>query len=109
MLSRRIFLTAALLAVFCAPNSPVVAAESNATVMKVGEMCGGCVKKITARLTQLPEVAGVTCDIAKKSVTVSAKEGVVSARALWEAMDEIGKTPKQLVDATGTYTSKPQN
>lgn len=88
---------------------PVVeAVEPVPTVMTVGEMCGGCVKKITARLTQMPEVADVMCDLAAKSVTVTPKAGGVSARALWEAMDEIGKTPVKLVDATSEYTEKPQ-
>ncbi len=31
------------------------------------------------------------------------------AKALWEAMAEIGKTPTKLVDASGTHTSPPQN
>jgi len=89
---------------------PVVeAAEPAPTVMTVSEMCGGCVKKISARLAQMPEVADVTCDVAAKSVTVTLKAGGVSARTLWEAMDEIGKTPVKLVDGSGTYTEKPQN
>ncbi|MBN8624743.1 MAG: cation transporter [Planctomycetes bacterium] len=77
--------------------------------MDVGEMCGGCVKKITARLSQMPEVAAVKCDIARKTVTVTPKSDGISSRVLWDAMNEIGKTPKKLVDATGTYTAQPQN
>jgi len=85
------------------------AAESVRTVITVAEMCGGCVKKISARLTELSNVADVKCDVATKTVTVTPKSAGISARVLWEAMDEIGKEPKQLVDATGTHTTKPQN
>ncbi|MBN8624851.1 MAG: heavy-metal-associated domain-containing protein [Planctomycetes bacterium] len=109
MISRRLVLAAAMATLFGTTVSSATAAERNVTVMNVGEMCSGCVKKITARLTQLPEVAGVKCDIAKKTVAVTPKSGTLSARALWEAMDEIGKSPKRLVDATGTYTAKPAN
>lgn len=90
--------------------SPVVAAEPpSPVVMSVGEMCGGCVKKITARLSKMPEIATIQCSVAKKSVTVTPKAGGVSSKALWEAMVEIGKTPTKLVDASGAYTSAPQN
>ncbi len=109
MISRRLFASAMLAFAVCISGSLASAAESTATVMDVGEMCGGCVKKITARLSQMPEVASMNCDIAKKTVTVTPKSAGISARALWDAMDEIGKTPKKLVDATGTYTQQPQN
>lgn len=90
-------------------TSSAVAAEPASVVMNVGEMCGGCVKKITARLSKMPEVATIQCSIPKKSVTVTPKAGGVSSKALWEAMAEIGKTPTKLVDASGTHTSPPQN
>ena len=80
-----------------------------ATVMTVGEMCGGCVKKITTRLEKMPGVATIECDIAKKSVTVTPAAGKdVTALALWDAMAEIGKTPKKMVGPTGTFTERPK-
>lgn len=96
-------------AILLSSPSSAVAAEPATVVMNVGEMCGGCVKKITARLSKMPEVATIQCSIPKKSVTVVPKAGGVSSKAIWEAMAEIGKTPTKLVDATGTYTQKPQN
>lgn len=90
-------------------TSSAIAEEPAPIVMNVGEMCGGCVKKITARLSKMPEVATIQCRIPKKSVTVTPKAGGVSSKALWEAMVEIGKTPTKLVDASGTHTSPPQN
>jgi copper chaperone CopZ len=78
------------------------------TVMEVGEMCGGCVKKITTRLETMPGVAKIECSIEKKTVTVSpAAEKGFTAVALWDAMAEIGKTPKKMVSPTGTFTERP--
>lgn len=85
------------------------AAPSQNTVITVGEMCGGCVKSITARLNKLPDIAAVQCDIKTKTVTVVPRDGKsLSPRTLWEAMAEIGKTPKKLVAPAGSFTSKPQ-
>ncbi|MBL9081749.1 MAG: cation transporter [Planctomycetales bacterium] len=94
---------------FFIADASLSAAEPASTVITVGEMCGGCVKKISARLSELSNVADVKCDPVKKTVTVTPKPVGISARVLWEAMDEIGKSPKLLVDAIGTYTTKPQN
>ena len=77
------------------------------TVVTFGEMCGGCVKRINARLTTMPEIAGVKCDVATKSATVTPGTSGVSPRVLWEALEEIGKTPVKLVGPTGTFTTKP--
>ena len=86
------------------------AAESTVTTITVGEMCGGCVKVITAKLQPMPDVAKVQCDVKTKRVYVLPAQGrVLSPRVLWEAMDEIGKTPTKLAGPSGTFTSKPQN
>ena len=80
------------------------------TTMTVGEMCGGCVTSITAKLKPMPGVADVACDIPKKTVTVTPAAGkTLSPRALWEAMEAIGKTPKSLVGPNGKFESKPKN
>jgi periplasmic mercuric ion binding protein len=84
-------------------------AKSQSTVMTVGEMCGGCVTKITAKLKPMPEVGQVTCDIPTKTVTVTPAAGkTISPKTLWEAMDSIGKAPKSLTGPSGTYKSKPK-
>lgn len=86
------------------------AAEKPAVmVVTVGEMCGGCVKKITAKLQPLPEVADVKCNIAAKTVAVTPSAQGLSPRKLWEAMAAVGKTPKKLVTPEGTFTEKPRN
>lgn len=80
------------------------------TVMTVGEMCGGCVKKIEKTLKPMKGVAGVRCDIKSKTVTVTPKSRVVlSPKTLWEAMAEIGKSPTKLVGPGGTFTEKPKS
>jgi len=85
------------------------AAETSAkTEMVVGEMCGGCVKKITARLKQMPEIATIQCDIKTKTVTVVPQANKsISAHVLWDAMAQIGKTPSKLTGPSGTFTSQP--
>ncbi|MDZ4686214.1 MAG: heavy-metal-associated domain-containing protein [Planctomycetaceae bacterium] len=85
------------------------AAKSKDTVMAVGEMCGGCVTKITAKLKPMPDVGHIVCDIPKKTVTVTPAAGKsLSPKTLWEAMESIGKTPKSLTGPSGTFNSKPK-
>jgi copper chaperone CopZ len=83
---------------------------STQTVVTVREMCGGCVKQITARLNTFPGIAKVECNIKTKSVTITPKPDVsLSPKSLWEALDEIGKTPVKLSGPGGTFTSKPKS
>ncbi|KLU01967.1 putative transmembrane region and signal peptide protein [Rhodopirellula islandica] len=82
---------------------------SHQIVMTVGEMCGGCVKKITARFDSVDAVTKVVCSIEKKSVALVAKDGVkLSPKGIWELMESIGKTPKKMITPDGTFTSKPK-
>ena len=98
---------------FVASAADAAAADKLAkaeTVMTVGEMCGGCVKKIEKKLKPMEGVAGVRCDIKARTVMVVPEPKVVlSAKMLWEAMAEIGKTPKKLVGPSGTFTEKPKS
>ncbi|QDT10160.1 cation transporter [Planctomycetes bacterium K23_9] len=83
--------------------------EKTNTLMTVGEMCGGCVKKINARFDGVTGIAKVQCSIEKKSVTLIPTKGVrLSPRGGWEIMESIGKTPKKMVTPVGTFTSKPK-
>lgn len=106
--SRRVVLLTAVAAMF-GVGFTHAAEPPKTTVMTVGEMCGGCVKKITARLEKMPDVGKIECDIPAKTVTVTAKAGkTLSAATVWDAMVEIGKTPKKLVGPSGTYTVRPK-
>ncbi|QDV13105.1 hypothetical protein CA51_29910 [Rosistilla oblonga] len=79
------------------------------TTVTVGEMCGGCVKKITARFDKEKAIARVTCDIDKKTTVLTPAKGVrLSPKGVWEIFESIGKTPEKLVGPKGTFTSKPK-
>lgn len=97
---------------FVADTAIAEAAEPNQaeTVITVGEMCGGCVKKIEKKLKPMEGIASVRCDIKTKTVTVLPEsKASLSPKVLWEAMASIGKTPKKLVGPSGTFTEKPKS
>lgn len=100
----------ALSAASCA--SIASAAEPQARVMKVtcSEMCGGCVKKIEKHFAGSEGIASIKCDVATKTVAFEAAPGYyLCAAGIWSAMDQIGKTPVQLVERNGTvHTKQPQ-
>ncbi len=84
-------------------------ADKSSIVMMVGEMCGGCVKKITKRFDGVKGIARVDCSIEKKSVTLIPKDRVrLSPKGVWEIMESIGKAPTKMVTPDGTFTSKPK-
>lgn len=83
--------------------------KKTAILMTVGEMCGGCVKKITKRFEGVEGIVKIDCNIEKQSVTVIPKEGVrLSPKGVWEIMEGIGKVPKKMVTPHGTFTAKPK-
>ena len=101
-----------LLAVSIFVSSPAQAADpaKSQIVMTVGEMCGGCVKKINKRFEGIQGIAKVQCSIEKKSVTVIPEQDVrLSPKGVWELMEGIGKTPSKMVTPNGTFTSKPKS
>jgi len=103
-------LAAAILLIATERESLAGPPASTQTVITVGEMCGGCVKQITARLNTFPGIAKVECNIKSKSVTITPKPDVsLSPKSLWEVLDEIGKTPVKLSGPGGTFTSKPKS
>jgi mercuric ion binding protein len=113
ILDRRIALSVgvALLAAAVLFPSTASAAEKEKSniVMTVGEMCGGCVKKITTRFDGVKGIAKVQCSVEKKSVTLIPDKGVrLSPKGVWKIMESIGKTPKKMVTPDGTFTSKPK-
>ena len=101
---------AVLLASFLAPT-PIQAEEKKliTTTVTVCEMCGGCVKQITAHFDKIKEVTKIKCDIKSKTVMLfPAKDTRLSPKKVWETMESIGKKPKKLVGPDGTFTAKPQ-
>lgn len=83
--------------------------EVKTTTVTVGEMCGGCVKRITEHFKTEKGVSKIECNIAKRTVTIFPdKRQSPSARQFWEVMESLGKTPKKLVGPEGTYTTKPE-
>ena len=105
LICRRVFfaIASALLA------SPAFAESSGTTVVTVKEMCGGCLNQIGKRLEGFPGISTVSCDITTKTVTITPQaKTTVAPKALWEALDGIGKTPVKMVTPQGTFTSKPQ-
>ncbi len=100
-----------LIALSLLTAAPAQAADADKTsiVMTVGEMCGGCVKKITKRFDGVEGIAKVDCSIEKQSVTLIPKDRVrLSPKGVWEIMESIGKTPTKMVTPDGTFTSKPK-
>jgi len=103
-----LFALALMLGLGWAADSEAVEPAPN-TVITVEEMCGGCVKKITAHFANVKQVAEVRCDIPSKTVTIIPAQGVtISPRWLWQTMDSIGKTPRRLAGPHGVFTSVPQ-
>jgi copper chaperone CopZ len=80
------------------------------TVITVPKMCcGGCAKKVAAKLTEVPGIGGVQPNVQTKTITVIAKpQAVLSPRALWEAIEQAGQQPTKLEGPSGTFTAKPQ-
>ncbi|QDT04992.1 Heavy-metal-associated domain protein [Rubripirellula lacrimiformis] len=95
--------------VFGHPSAQAADTKKSEIVMTVGEMCGGCVKKITKRFEGVEGVAKLQCSIEKKSVVLTPKPNVrFSPKGVWEIMESIGKTPTKMITPSGTFTSKPK-
>ena len=90
---------------------PAVAAEKvlATTITIDGEMCSGCVKKLTSKLIEVPGVRDIKGDVKAKTMTITPASGAnVSPLSLWEAVEKAGKKPGKLVGPRGTFTSKPK-
>ena len=86
--------------------APAGAAEEPApqeTVITVGEMCGGCVKRIEAKLKPVDAIAGVRCDVQKKTVTVTLRDFVTNYTQddLESVEDSLRKKGSQVVMENG--------
>ena len=73
-----------------------------------GMDCGGCAKKVAAKLTAVAGVAKAEADVEAKTIKVTPKGGeVVSPKALWEAVEKAEQTPTKLEGPSGVFTKKP--
>ncbi len=110
-MTRRVFAAVALAAGVYALAGTAVGAEPapTTTTISVPEMhCGGCAKKVTAKLTALTTVAKAEADMKAKTITVTPKDGVaLSPKAVWEAVEQAGQEPTKLTGPGGTFTKKP--
>jgi Cu+-exporting ATPase len=101
----------AVLAVGLAVATPSRANPPVQTTINIPDLdCGGCAKKVAAKLAEVAGVGAVKPDVEGKKVLVTPKQGQApSPRALWEAVEKAGKTPKRLEGPTGTYSAKPRS
>lgn len=78
------------------------------TITIPGMHCGGCAKKVAAKLTAVAGVAKAEADVEAKTIKVTPKGGaVVSPKALWEAVEKAEQTPTKLEGPSGVFTKKP--
>lgn len=101
----------AALAVLALLDQSVRAATPAATTISVPDMhCMGCAKKMAARLYRVPGVSAVQASVPATTLTILPQaQQVLSARALWEAVEQAGYKPSKLKGPTGTFTAKPQS
>ena len=85
------------------------AAEPKLTTLTVrGIDCPSCAKKVADALKKVSGVASVKANNKAGTAVVTPRRGTdLSPRALWEAVEEVGKQPTKLVGPNGTFTSKP--
>ena len=87
-----------------------VAAEASTTLTVEGMHCGGCAKKIAAKLKAIPGVEDVQADVKTSQISVSTKANQrASARAMWEAVEKAGYKTVKLVGPSGSFTEKPKS
>lgn len=102
------WLMALAVAVPLTAGHAVYAADPVPTTITIPDMeCGGCAKKVAAKLVEVPGVAKAEPDVEKRTVRVMPRaNAVLSPRALWEAVEKASKKPMRLEGPTGTFTSK---
>lgn len=92
-------------------GSAARAADVVPTFIKVEDMeCKGCAKRVTTQLATIPGIAKIEPDVKSRFVKVTPKpQTVLSPKALWEAIEQVGKTPILLQGPSGTFNAKPQS
>jgi copper chaperone CopZ len=97
-------LTSVTLAASALNAAPV---QSHATyeIIAEGMCCQGCAKKVAAKLYTAPGVINVKADVAKRSVTVTAKPSPkLTLEKLWTAVAQAKGDPSRLTTSDAIYT-----
>jgi copper chaperone CopZ len=96
----------AAIGILAQARSQTVAIE---TVIDIEDLdCEACAATVEESLKEIAGVATVKIDVDNQTATVTPQEKMtLSARALWEAVEKSGFTPKKLVGPSGTFTTKP--
>jgi copper chaperone CopZ len=79
------------------------------TVIDIEDLdCEACAATVEESLKAIAGVAKVKLDVDDQTATVTPQEKTtLSAKALWEAVEEAGFKPTKLVGPSGTFTKKP--
>jgi copper chaperone CopZ len=79
------------------------------TVIDIEDLdCEACAVTVEESLKEIAGVAKVKIDVDTQTATVIPQEkATLSAKTLWEAVEQSGFTPLKLVGPSGTFTSKP--
>ena len=78
------------------------------TISIPGLHCGGCAKKVAAKLVTVAGVAKADADMKLKTIKVTPKPGYTpSPKAMWEAVEKADQKPAWMQGPSGTFTSKP--
>jgi copper chaperone CopZ len=98
-------------AVVLAAANLLWAADPASTTITIPDLhCKGCAKQVEAKLAKVQGVAKTKADLTAKTIRVTPKDrAVLSAKALWEAVEEAGKEPTKVEGPGGVHTSKPQS
>ena len=104
------FIVAVLALAVLSVANQALAADAASTVITVGQMhCAGCAKKIAAKLYEVRGVAEVRYHVKSKTLQVTPqRNGALSPRALWIAVEKAKNQPIRLAGPSGTFTSRPR-
>jgi copper chaperone CopZ len=96
------------LAALCLTQAPAQS-TSKQTVITIEDLdCPSCAKVLEKAIAKLTGVESVKTDVEKQTATILPQDGAtLSARALWEAVENAGFKPTKLEGPGGSYTAKP--
>ena len=92
-------------------SSELRAADTKTTTITVkGMHCGGCAKKVAAKLKAVPGVDNVNVDASTSQASLTPQANKVpSPRALWEAVEKAGYETVKIAGPSGVFTEKPKS
>jgi copper chaperone CopZ len=94
------------LAGLCVAQTPTNAKQTVITIEDLD--CPSCAKHVEKAVAKVKGVESVKTDVDKQTATVSPQDGkTISAKALWEAVEQAGFKPTKLEGPSGKFTSKP--